>query len=249
MKSQRDAYGSELMAVYQGKKNTLEIVERDDNLIAVSNWPGYYFSDYAAWSRREKRAMRLIRGRVLDVGCGAGRHGLYLQRKGFDVTGIDNSPGAIRVCKLRGYRNVRLLSITGISRFKPESFDTVIMFGNNFGLFAGFDKAQHLLKQLHRITTSNGRIIAETLDPYRTTDRLNLAYHRFNRERGRMAGQVRMRLRHGTIVGEWFDYLLVSQAEMKKILLGTGWAISQILADKGPVYVAVIEKTASRLQA
>jgi SAM-dependent methyltransferase len=246
MKSQRDAYGSELMAVYQGKKNTFEIVERDDHLIGVSNWPERYFSDYDAWSRREKRAMRLIRGRVLDIGCGAGRHGLYLQRKGFDVTGIDNSPGAIRVCKLRGYRNVRLLPVTGIYKFRQSCFDTVIMFGNNFGLFGGFKKAKRLLKQLYRITSPNGQILAESLDPYRTRDRLHLAYHRFNRERGRMGGQLRIRVRHGTIVGQWFDYLLVSQAEMKRILSGTGWNIAQILADKGPFYIAVIEKTGNQ---
>ena len=196
MKNGRDAYGSELLAVHQGKKNTLEIVERDDHFIGVSNWPGRYFSDYAAWSGREQRAMCLIRGRVLDIGCGAGRHGLYLQEKGFNVTGIDNSPGAIKVCRLRGYRKLKLMSITGIRQFRPGSFDTVIMMGNNFGLFGGFDMARRVLKKMYSITSADGQIIAETRDPYGTTDPLHIAYHRFNRKRGRMGGQLRIRLRH-----------------------------------------------------
>jgi SAM-dependent methyltransferase len=95
------------MAVYQGKKNTLEIVERDEHFIGVSKWPGRYFSDYAAWSGREQRAMRHIRGRVLDIGCGAGRHGLLSAREGIQCNRVDNSPGAINVCRLRGYRKLK----------------------------------------------------------------------------------------------------------------------------------------------
>src|SRR5438128_10911163 len=89
MKEQNDAFGAELMAVYRGAVNTFEVVERDDGLISVSNWPARYFMDYKEWSKREKQAMRLVQGRVLDIGCGAGRHGLHLQKKRFDVTGID----------------------------------------------------------------------------------------------------------------------------------------------------------------
>jgi SAM-dependent methyltransferase len=242
MKEDNDAFGAELMAVYRGADNQFEIVERDDHFISVSTWPPRYFSDYAKWSKREKQAIRLVKGRVLDIGCGAGRHGLYLQKKGFDVTGIDNSPGAIKVCKLRGYRKVKLMSVTEIHQFKPQSFDTAIMMGNNFGLFGGYDQARRLLKDMHRITSHNGRIIAEASDPYRTTDRLHLGYHRLNRKRGRMGGQLRIRLRHAKIIGEWFDYLFVSQTEMREILVGTGWQIAQIDSDDGPLYTAVIAK-------
>ena len=112
--------------------------------------------------------MRFVRGRVLDIGCGAGRHGLFLQEKGFDVTRIDNSPGALKVCRLRGYRKLKLMSITSIRKFRPESFATVIMMGNNFGRFGGFDKARRVLEQMHRITSADGQIIAETRDPYGT---------------------------------------------------------------------------------
>jgi|SRR5579864_9108678 len=241
----RDAYGSELMAVYQGATNTLEIVERDDNLISTSNWPGRYFGEYSTWGPIEKQAIRLVKGRVLDIGCGAGRHGLYLQQKGFDVTGIDNSPGAIQVCKLRGHKKARLMSVTGIHQFKPESFDTIIMMGNNFGLFGGYKQARRLLRQMHRITSRDGQVIAETVDPYQTGDPLHTGYHRLNRSRGRMGGQLRIRLRHNQIIGPWFDYLLVSQKELKEILQGTGWQINRILQGKGPGYTVILRKTKS----
>ena len=42
----------------------------------------------------ELKALVHVRGRVLDVGCGPGQHLLWLQERGFQVTGIDISPGA-----------------------------------------------------------------------------------------------------------------------------------------------------------
>ncbi|PYR51037.1 MAG: hypothetical protein DMF95_09230 [Acidobacteria bacterium] len=109
----------------------------------------------------------------------------------------------------------------------------MIMMGNNFGLFAGFKKAKKLLRQLYGITSAHGQIIAEAVDPYLTNDPSHLAYQRHNRKRGRMSGQLKMRLRHQKIVGTWFDYLLVSRKEMEEILDGTGWEIGKILAGEG----------------
>src|SRR5690349_24543108 len=97
-----------------------------------------YFSAYRDWSPLEKRAMKSVRGRVLDIGCGAGRHSLYLQGKGFDVTGIDNSPLAIKICRLRELKKAKVMGIEEVGNFKSDSFDTVIMMGNNFGLFGSF---------------------------------------------------------------------------------------------------------------
>jgi SAM-dependent methyltransferase len=244
IKGEKDAFGAELLAAYKAAGNAgWEIIERVDGLMDASAAPRRYFSDYSDWYKRERQAIKLARGRVLDIGCGAGRFLLHLQQKGFAVTGIDNSRGAVKVCKLRGVKNVRLRSIDEIGKFKAASFDTVIMMGNNFGLFGGFKKAKRLLKQMHAITSAEGQIIAEAVDPYQTSEALHLAYQRRNRAQGRMSGQLRIRIRHQDVVGAWFDYLLVSQKEMKQILEATGWQIRKILPDKGPGYTAIITKT------
>ena len=102
------------------------------------------------------------------MGCGAGTHALYLQKKGLDVTGIDVSPLAIKICKLRGLRKTQVLSFEQIDKFPVNSFDTVIMMGNNFGLFGSFRKAKILLRKLFRIMSPDGLIVAVTTDPYQT---------------------------------------------------------------------------------
>lgn len=244
MKKDTDGYGALLLSSLKTSgQGMFEIAERVDGFIAASNWPPRYFSECSSWTKRERQAINLAKDRVLDVGCGAGRFSLHLQQKGFDVTGLDNSRGAVKVCKLRGLRNVRFRSIDEIGKFKPASFDSVIMMGNNFGLFGGCKKAKRLLKQMYAITSAEGQIIAEAVDPYQTNEKLHLAYQRRNRAQGRMSGQLRIRIRHQDIVGAWFDYLLVSQEEMKGILDGTGWELAKILPDKGPGYTAVITKT------
>jgi len=168
-----------------------------------------------------------------------------LQEKNFDVTGIDNSPGAIRVCKLRGLKRAIVRPINDVDKFKPASFDTIIMMGNNFGLFSSLENARAILKKFARITAPDARIIAKTLDPYKTDNPLHPPYTRANQRRGRFGGQIRMRVRYGATVGEWFDYLFVSPEEMREILSDTDWQIEELLNAEEANYVAVIQKKLS----
>ena len=192
--------------------------------------------------RSNKQAIAHAKGKILDIGCGAGRHSLYLQEKGFDVTGIDNSPGAIEVCKLRGLQKAEVLPIEKADQLAENNFDTIIMFGNNFGLFGNPENAKKILEKFTRITAPNARIIAGTLNPYKTDDPNHLAYHELNRRRGRMPGQATIRIRYERAVGKWFDYLFVSPEEMKEIFKDTDWQIKQFIAPEDLHYFAVIEK-------
>jgi hypothetical protein len=116
------------------------------------------------------------------------------------------------------------------------------MMGNNFGLFGSFKLAKSLLKKLHRITSPDALIIASTRDPYTTKDPGHLAYHERNRKRGRMPGQLRLRIRFKGFIGNWFDYLLVSKDELKEILNGTGWTIRSFIDGKDGQYVMMLGK-------
>ena len=242
MKANQDAYGKLLLAQYHEQTPKVEIIERDDNYIDTGSHGGMYFSEYADWSELERRAIDGARGRVLDIGCGAGRHALYLQEKGFDVTGIDNSAGAVKVCRLRGLRRALRRPIEEVDKFPKGEFDTILMLGNNFGLFGSAEVARSILEKMSRITAPGAQIIAGTLNPYMTEKKEHLEYLRFNRRRGRMAGQIRFRIRYGRTIGEWFDYLFVSPDEMRKILKKTDWRVKEFLTSEKANYFAVIEK-------
>ncbi len=241
MKNDKDAFGHALYDYLQHRGSLIELVERDDGYIGVSGGRNQYLASYEHWPSHHKRAMKYVRGKVLDIGCGAGRHSLHLQRKGFDVLGIDVSPLAITVCKRRGLKKTKVLSIDEITS-TLGAFDTVLMLGANFGLLRDPKTAKRLLSRLHNVTREGARIIAESRNPYKTSDPFHLAYHRLNRRRGRIAGQVRIRVRYLQYATPWFDYLFVSRAEMRAILHGTGWKVQHILSSRSPMYIAVIEK-------
>jgi len=239
----QDAQGQEIFDYFKGNTGVREVVERDDGFIEAYDGPRGYLSQYKDWPAHESTGLRYARGRVLDIGCGAGRHSLYLQKKGHDVLGIDISPQAVRVSKERGLDDVRLMSIDQLGP-RLGKFDTILMLGNNFGLFQNRLKAQRLLRRLLSLTSPRARIIAQSRDIYsRPIDRAHRRYHEMNRRRGRMPGQVRIRVRYHQYATPWFDYLLVSKKEMKHILDGTGWKVVRFIKSQDPRYIAIIERS------
>ncbi|MFN2471441.1 MAG: methyltransferase domain-containing protein [Gaiellaceae bacterium] len=231
-----------MLAHLQGNERAQEIIERDDGFVEVTNGADVYFGPFRRWPAHQRRAMRFVRGRVLDVGAGAGRVALHLQERGHEVVAIDISPLAVEVCRRRGVRDARVCAFEDIDA-SLGTFDTVVMFGNNFGLFGGARKAARMLRRLHQLTTSNARIVAESRDVYATDDPAHLEYHERNRRRGRMAGQLRLRVRHRSHATPWFDYLIVSADEMGELVAGTGWHVARLIRGEAGIYAAVIGKT------
>jgi SAM-dependent methyltransferase len=231
-----DAFGRMLLDHLEGKADLHEIVERDDGFVTAARMN--YFAPPRRWPAVERRAFRFVRGRVLDVGCGAGRVALELQARGHEVVAIDVSPGAVEVARRRGVHDVRLLALERVDATLGH-IDPVVMYGNNFGLFGGQAKGERLLRRLHGLAD---RIVASNNDVYRTDDPVHLAYHERNRARGRMTGQLRLRVRHRDLATAWFDYLLVSPDEMRELAGSAGWRLHRVVSDDGPYYVGVLDK-------
>jgi SAM-dependent methyltransferase len=237
----QDVFGHEILDHFNGI-DSFEIIERDDGLFSVSPGPKVYFSEHEEWAEIDKRAMEFVRGKVLDIGCGAGRHALYLQGLGLDVLGIDNSPGAIKVCRERGLLRAEVLSITQVSR-RLGTFDSILMMGNNFGLMGNPKRARWLFRKFSGITNENARIIAQTGDVTQSDVPEHVAYHALNRARGRLPGQLRFRIRYKKLVTKWFDWLMMSEGELRELLEGLEWRICETIKGEEGRYTAIIEKS------
>jgi SAM-dependent methyltransferase len=218
-----------------------EIVERDSGFVSIGAGPELYFAPFESWRTHEREAMPWVGGRVLDVGCGAGRVVLHLQNEGMDVVGFDLSPLAIEVCRRRGAMNVEVRSVSHIG-LDLGTFDTVVMLGSNFGLLGSWSRGRRLLRRLASMTTGDARIIATTRDPHATEDDADLAYLQRNKRRGRMPGQWRIRIRYRDLKTPWFDYLTLSRSEMEEMLIGTGWHVTRFLDGPSGRYTAVLVK-------
>ena len=243
----RDAYavhtgtGPRPLAGGRYPRPVIEVIERDDGLIngALAD---HYLSEPADWRPFDHRAAGLCRGRVLDIGVGAGRIAVELQSRGFAVTGLDTSRGAIEVSRRRGLRDTVLNTVDEFSRASVR-YDTFLLLGNNLGLIEGPERAPAFLAALARLANPGARIIAQGTDPYGTTDPVHVGYHEANRARGRLGGQLRLRLRYRELASDWFDYLNCSVAELSGLLEGTSWRLKSIDDRDHPYYLAVMEHT------
>ena len=120
----------------------------------------YLFRSYKDMPKLEQKALQLSKGKVLDVGCGAGSHTLYLQTKGFQVKAIDLSKGAIKVAKLRGVENAEVKNVLNES----QTFDTILLLMNGTGVFQKLSMTSKYLKHLKSLLNNGGQILIDSSD-------------------------------------------------------------------------------------
>ena len=122
----------------------------------------YLFRKFSEMPVLEQKAMQLANGKILDVGCGAGSHSLYLQnQKLLDVMAIDISENAIQACQLRGVKNAIVQNILWIEN---QKFDTIILLMNGTGIFETLKKTDLYLKKLKSLLHPKGQILIDSSD-------------------------------------------------------------------------------------
>jgi SAM-dependent methyltransferase len=121
----------------------------------------YLFRDYDQMPVLEQMALGLSKGKVLDVGCGAGSHSLYLQKKGLEVTALDISPGAINVCRQRGIHNAVLGDIWS---YNDSKFDTVLLLMHGIGMAEKLDNLEAFLLKIRSLLHPEGQILLDSSD-------------------------------------------------------------------------------------
>jgi SAM-dependent methyltransferase len=123
----------------------------------------YLFRDFSGMPKLEQQALLLSNGKVLDVGCGAGSHSLYLQNeKNLEVTAIDVSNNAVEACQLRGVSNVNKIDILEYN--SDEKFDTILLLMNGTGIFGKLENVSKYLQKLKSLMTENGQILIDSSD-------------------------------------------------------------------------------------
>lgn len=110
-----------------------------------------------------------VRGRVLDLCCGFGRHTWQLAELGCDVVGIDLSRDLLAAAReLPDYeRRLRGRLVRGDARdlpFRPQSFDSVVVLFSSFGYFGELDDAR-MLREMARVLQGGGLAVLDLMNP------------------------------------------------------------------------------------
>jgi SAM-dependent methyltransferase len=233
-----DIFGMIMSDAASGKEAKHEI-ERDDGYAHASQG-SQYIAPFTEWAESERLASVEVKGKILDIGCGAGRVALYFQEKGHDVVGIDISQAAVDASHERGLKEVHLMSADNLE-FPDSTFDTVLLFGNNFGVLGDEEKIISMLKDLHRITKPDGVILAQTRDVEDTDKPEHLAYHKKNRAKGNPIGLVKLRINYKGHIGDWWLLRMVNADEMSAMAEKAGWKLEKTYGPRN-LYVGVLKK-------
>ncbi|NJM80676.1 MAG: class I SAM-dependent methyltransferase [Flavobacterium sp.] len=169
----KDLFGKAILD-YQTNNSPEDIITETSISEADEMSVAYLFREYKDMPKLEQKALQLAKGKILDVGCGAGSHALYLQEKGFDVTGIDISENAIEACKLRGLKNVKASDVldldtdtsTALSMTNQDDnkFDTILLLMNGTGIFGTLANISKHLKKLKSLLTEKGQVLIDSSD-------------------------------------------------------------------------------------
>lgn len=157
----KDLMGRAIWDFYH--KENPEDLQTETSISELDELPvEYLFRDFEEMNRIEQKALKLAKGKVLDIGAGAGSHSLYLQNeKNLDVTALDISPKAIEVCQLRGIKNA---VAENMLTFSGENYDAILLLMNGTGIFQSLNVIDIYLKKLNDLLSKNGQILIDSTD-------------------------------------------------------------------------------------
>ena len=176
----------------------------------------------------ELLTLQLCRGKVLDIGAGAGSHALVLQRHGFDVTALETSPGAAVVMQKRGVNNVVQQDIF---QYKTEKFDTLILLMNGIGLTQNLIGLDHFLQHAKTLLLPGGQLIFDSSD-------ISYLYEDVPLPKNNYYGEISYQYQYKNQQGDWFNWLYLDPKTLKEHAAKQGWNCAIVYQDDTDLYLA-----------
>lgn len=157
----KDLFGKAILD-YQTNNSPEDLITETSISEADEMSVAYLFRNYKEMPKMERKALDLAKGKILDVGCGAGSHALYLQNeRNLDVTAIDISANAIKACELRGVKKAR---VQNVMELENEKYDTILLMMNGAGMCGKLKKVSTFLQKLKSLLNENGQILLDSSD-------------------------------------------------------------------------------------
>ena len=201
--AEQDPLGRALIDFFQGKEVEPVLVRSDtasdDHLPAE-----LFFRTWEEMPPWEQLAIEKCKGRVLDIGAGAGCHSLVLQERGHEVVALDISPGAVYVMEQRGVRQVHLGHVFDM---EGETFDTLLLMMNGIGVVGDIKGLEHFLSHAVKLLNPGGQILMDSSDiSYLFTEG---APEQWPLPTENYFGEVRFQMSYQYTLGDSFKWLYV----------------------------------------
>jgi SAM-dependent methyltransferase len=182
--------------------------------------------------------------RVLDLGCGHGRHALEFARRGYEVVGIDLMSGFLSLAREQAQReSLEVEFVQGDLRTMDYSavFDRAVCLFDAFGFFTD-DENEQILSNIARSLRPGGSLcldlrnrdwMVRNLLPTTVLQKgsdLMIDRHMFDTVTGRLVDHRLMV--HGGVVAEVpFSIRLYTFTEIRTLLRGAGLTVREAFGD------------------
>ena len=171
-------------------------------------------------------ALEQCRGKVLDIGAGAGSHSLILQQRGFKVTAMDISPMAVEVMHERG---VKQTLQADIFTYNQSRFDTLLLLMNGIGLAGTLDGLKQLLAHLKTLLNPGGQILFDSSD---------ISYlYEGELPADKYYGELQYQYKYKKLKTDWFGWLYIDEYTLHKVVTELGYTIEVLLEDEFRQYL------------
>lgn len=189
-----------------------------------------FFRGPEEFSALDEAALDLCRGRVLDIGAGAGCHSLALQARGVSVTALDVAPDAVEVMRRRGVADARC---GDAFTFAGERFDTLLILMNGIGLVGTLAGLDRFLREVHRLVADGGQIVLDSFDPGPPDPARPQGY----------VGEMRFQLEYRGVRGAFYEFVFLDFETLRRHAEGAGWRCESIWQEDEGHYLARLTAT------
>lgn len=159
----KDLFGKAILD-FQTNNNPEDLITETSISEADKMSVAYLFRSFKEMPKIEQKALQLAKGKILDVGCGAGSHSLYLQNeRNLDVTSIDISANAIEACSLRGLKKAYVQDVMNLDA-NLQKYDTILLLMNGAGMCGKLKNVSKFLLKLKSLLNEGGQILVDSSD-------------------------------------------------------------------------------------
>lgn len=229
-----DALGQALVAYQHGHLSATLAVHSsvaDEEVLPAA----YFFRSLWEMPEMERTALEECRGRVLDLGAGAGCHALELQQRGFSVKAVDISPGSVEVMQERGVREVACHDIFDEALTQGEKFDTLLMLMNGIGLTGTLAGLERFLEYAKTLLAPGGQILATSSDiSYLYEDEEGALVFDLN---GPYYGEVEYTMQYANQTGAAFHWIFADPALLQDYAEAAGYTVEFLEEDDQQQYL------------
>jgi SAM-dependent methyltransferase len=184
--------------------------------------PAYFFRTYEEMPLQEQEALKRCKGRVLDVGAGAGAHSIWLKNKGLETVSIDISPFSCDTMKERGLKEVLCCDVYSLT---DQKFDTILLLMNGAGVAQTLPGLSILLNHLKNLLNQGGRILADSSDLlYLFTDENGESWVDIASDT--YYGEMEYQLSYKNIKGKKFPWLFVDPDTLTDYAENAGFRVT-----------------------